>query len=453
MFIDTHCHLSSSEYEDIDKVINENRKNGIDKIIISACTKDTFSESLEFTKKYEEVYACFGFHPSEVNFISDRDLLDLKELVMNSDKVVAIGEIGLDYHYGKDNRELQKKWFRCQLKLACELNLPVVIHTRDATEDTIKILEEFKIKGVIHCFNGSVETAKTYIGMGYKLGIGGVVTFKNSKLPDIVKKIGINNIVLETDSPYLTPEPFRGKKNSSMYIPQIAKKISEVCSIDYDKVAYITTENALLIFDLHWFLCYSNNDNGVDILKKFHWLKITFVSILVLLITLLFIIIFIKENESSHVVKMDSDVVCSIENKVPISDLAGLSLDINEIDEGIVGEVQFEIETVSDDHKSFNYEIYLIEENDDMRISGNYVKICLFDEQGNILNSVNKNDIPTFSSLKVSSSYAYAKRVYLGKTSGNGVKKFRMRIWLSDSYFSGLESRSFSVRLGVRVIK
>ncbi len=251
MYIDTHCHLSVEDYDDIDLVIKENRDNKISKIIISGCTKESIIESLELANKYEDIYLTIGYHPSEVNTITDEDLELLEEQIKSSDKVVGVGEIGLDYHYGKEDSELQKKLFRKQMKLAQKLNLPVVIHSRDATLDTINILKEFpQVIGDIHCFSGSVETAKIYIAMGYKIGIGGVVTFKNSNLFQVVEEIGIENIILETDAPYLAPVPVRGKKNSSKYIPYIAERVSEILNISVDKVAKISTDNAVTLFDL-----------------------------------------------------------------------------------------------------------------------------------------------------------------------------------------------------------
>ena len=251
MYIDTHCHLSVEDYDDIDLVIKENRDNKISKIIISGCTKESIIESLELANKYEDIYLTIGYHPSEVNTITDEDLELLEEQIKSSDKVVGVGEIGLDYHYGKEDSELQKELFRKQMKLAQKLNLPVVIHSRDATLDTINILKEFpQVIGDIHCFSGSVETAKIYIAMGYKIGIGGVVTFKNSNLFQVVEEIGIKNIILETDAPYLAPVPVRGKKNSSKYIPYIAERVSEILNISVDKVAKISTDNAVTLFDL-----------------------------------------------------------------------------------------------------------------------------------------------------------------------------------------------------------
>ena len=249
MYIDTHCHLSVEDYDDIEQVIMQNRDSNISKIIISGCTKDSIIESLDIANKYNDVFVTIGFHPSEASVTSKDDLVFLKECLNNS-KVVGIGEIGLDYHYGTDDKELQKELFHEQLKLAGEYNLPVVIHSRDATFDTIEILKQYNIRGDIHCFSGSLETAKIYIKMGFYLGIGGVVTFKNSKLINVVKEIGLSNVLLETDSPYLTPEPFRGKKNSSKYIPYIAEYLADNLNISCLDVAKITTSNACNLFDL-----------------------------------------------------------------------------------------------------------------------------------------------------------------------------------------------------------
>ena len=252
MLIDTHCHLSREDYDDIDLVIKENRENGIGKIVVSACTKESILECLKKKKKYDDVYLTIGFHPSETESYNNDELKFLRETIKNNKKIVGVGEIGLDYHYGKDDQLKQIEMFIDQMKLAGDLNLPVVIHSRDATEDTIKILKEFpNVTGVIHCFSGSVETAKIYIKMGYKIGIGGVVTFSNSKLFEVVEAVGIENIVLETDSPYLTPVPYRGKKNSSKYIPFIAEKISEILKISVENVSLETTKNACSVFDLN----------------------------------------------------------------------------------------------------------------------------------------------------------------------------------------------------------
>ena len=249
MFIDTHCHLSREDYDDIDLVIKENRDSNISKIIISGCSKDSIFESIELSKKYEDIYLTIGYHPSEVDVVTDDDLVELENL-LKLDKVVGLGEIGLDYYYGKDNKEEQIELFRKQLVIAERLDIPVVIHSRDAVEDTINILKEFDLTGVIHCFSGSVETAKIYTSMGYMLGIGGVVTFKNSNLYKVVETVGFKNIVLETDSPYLAPTPFRGQKNSSKYIPLIANKVADVLNVSVEEVGLETTKNACSMFDL-----------------------------------------------------------------------------------------------------------------------------------------------------------------------------------------------------------
>ena len=249
MFIDTHCHLSIEDYDDIDAVIKEDRDSGISKIIISGCSYDSILESLDIASRYEDVYVTIGFHPDQVEVISDKDLDFLKDKLSNP-KVVGIGEIGLDYHYSKELKEAQIDLFEKQLKIAEEYNLPVVIHSRDATNDTINCLKKYNLKGDIHCFSGSLETAKIYISMGYYLGIGGVVTFKNSNLGNVIKEIGLSNVILETDSPYLSPVPYRGMKNSSKNIPIIAEYIANLLDISIEEVSKITLNNTSHLFDL-----------------------------------------------------------------------------------------------------------------------------------------------------------------------------------------------------------
>lgn len=250
MYIDTHCHLQSKYYENIDEVIKDNRKAGIDKIIVSGCEICEIKEVIEYAKKYDDVYLTLGFHPEYADSINDIDISWLKEVVKNNNKVIGIGEIGLDYYYSKENRDRQINLFRKMLELASELNLPVVIHSRNATLDTINILKEYNVVGVIHCFSGSLETANEYIKMGYYLGIGGVVTFKNSNLRDILKELSLDNIVLETDSPYLTPTPFRGKVNSSKNIPLIAEELSNIFSVTCEEVSRRTINNTKSIFNI-----------------------------------------------------------------------------------------------------------------------------------------------------------------------------------------------------------
>ena len=250
MFIDTHCHLSKEDYEDIESIVLENRESGISKMILSGCTKDSIVESLSYCEQYEDVYWTIGYHPSEAGITTDDDLLLLEKQIQNT-KVVGIGEIGLDYHYGKEDISLQKELFRKQMKLAEKYHLPVVIHSRDATQDTVDILKEFPgVKGDIHCFSGSIETAMIYINMGYFLGIGGVVTFKNSNIFKVIEVVGLSHILLETDAPYLAPEPYRGKINSSKYVPVIASRIAEILCVSLEEVSKKTTQNACTLFDL-----------------------------------------------------------------------------------------------------------------------------------------------------------------------------------------------------------
>ena len=250
MFIDTHCHLSYDDYDDISLVVRQNVEAGIDKMIISGCTRSSIEESIKITEEYKNIYLTIGYHPSEARFTNTDDLKYLEEQIKSNKKIVGIGEIGLDYHYGKEDIVEQKELFEKQLKLAEKYNLPVVIHTRDATFDTIEILKKYpRVRGDIHCFSGSVETARIYISLGYMLGIGGVLTFKNSNLYKVVENVGLDHIILETDSPYLTPVPHRGEKNSSKYIPLIAKRIAEILDVSIEEVSKKTLANTYKLFD------------------------------------------------------------------------------------------------------------------------------------------------------------------------------------------------------------
>lgn len=248
MLIDTHLHLENNVRTKL--IIDEAFANGVERLIISGCDKKGIEDALEIIKNNDNVYATIGFHPSEVGLINDDDLKCLKNLLKSNPKIVGVGEIGLDYHYGKDDKLEQLRLFEAQLKIAQELKMPVVIHSRDAFQDTYDCLKKYNLKGVIHCFNGSIEVANLYIKLGYYLGIGGVITFKNSKLSTVVESISLENIVLETDSPYLAPDPYRGNENSPKYIPIIVDKISNTKKISTKEVEKITTDNVFRIFDL-----------------------------------------------------------------------------------------------------------------------------------------------------------------------------------------------------------
>jgi len=250
MFTDTHCHFEKQYYSDYNLVFNNAFNNGINRFFASGYSSKTNIESLELSSSYDFVYSTIGFHPDQAEIYKEDDIKNLKNQILCYKKVIGIGEIGLDYHYEGYNKEHQKSLFTSQLAIAQELNMPVVIHSRDAVQDTIDILNQYKVKGVIHSFSGSYEVAKIYIKMGFKLGINGVVTFKNSNLPDTLAKLSPNDIVLETDSPYLTPVPFRGEKNESKNIKFIAEKVADIFNISIDELSKITNNNIKEIFDI-----------------------------------------------------------------------------------------------------------------------------------------------------------------------------------------------------------
>lgn len=250
MFIDTHMHIGDDFGVQPDLYVKNASDAQVEVLIASFCEKDDIMLSTKFVEKYKNLYACIGYHPEVSNKIVEKDYEILEEMVKNNPKIVAIGEIGLDYYWNKDNKDKQREVFCKQLEIAEKLKLPVVIHSRDSINETYEILKKYKVSGVIHCFSGSLEMAKKFISLGFLLGIGGVVTFKNSKLFEVIEKLELTNIVLETDSPYLTPEPNRGKTNESSNIFYIAQKIAEIKSISLENVAKITTENAIRTFDL-----------------------------------------------------------------------------------------------------------------------------------------------------------------------------------------------------------
>lgn len=220
-------------------------------MIVSGCDATSNQEVVELVKKYPNVYGTIGIHPSEIDTVSKVDL-DFIENHINDSKIVGIGEIGLDYHFDKSKIDEQKTLFEYQLSLAEKYHKPVVIHSRDAIEDTYNILKPHKIKSVIHCFSSSYEMAKKFVELGSKLGIGGVVTFKNSsKLKEVVEKIDLEHFLLETDSPYLAPEPYRGQKNKPIYTLLVAEKIAEIKEIPVEKVINTTTNTAINQFDLN----------------------------------------------------------------------------------------------------------------------------------------------------------------------------------------------------------
>ena len=249
MFTDTHCHILSTEYYKPEDIIQDLEANNIKRIIINGYTNNTNKEVLELASKYENVYGALGIHPD--NIIENiNETINLIEENINNKKIIAIGAIGLDYYHNKDNKKEQINLLETFFKLAEQHNIPVIIHNRDATDDLLKLLKKYHIRGIIHCFSGSTETAKEYIKLGFKLGIGGVLTFKNSHLKDTLKEIPLSNILLETDSPYLTPAPLRGIPNEPMYLKFIADELSIIYNISLEDLSNKLEENFNEVFDI-----------------------------------------------------------------------------------------------------------------------------------------------------------------------------------------------------------
>ena len=248
MLVDTHCHIFREYFEDIDEIIQNSMSNGVRMIIVNGTNRRDNEEVLELVKRYDIVYGALGIQPEEINDYTEDNLKFIEEHI-DDDKILAVGEIGLDYHY-ECNKELQKELFKKQLDIAKRHNKPVIVHSRDCIMETYNILKETNVKGIMHCYSGSVEMAKKFVELGFLLGIGGVSTFKNaSKILDVIKNISLEYIVLETDAPYLSPEPYRGKRNEPCHVSVILKKICEVKGIDYKDASDVTTRNVFRLFD------------------------------------------------------------------------------------------------------------------------------------------------------------------------------------------------------------
>lgn len=250
--IDTHSHINMIKGLSLDEIIKNAFDNGIDKIIVPSAYPADMENIMDLVNKYDNVYGMLGIHPSEVKSWDDSFIEKIKNYAKNS-KIAAIGEIGLDYYWDKSFNDLQKEVFIKQIKLANELNLPIDIHDREAHKDTYDIIQEHNngSKVIMHCFSGSVEFARECVKAGFYLGIGGVVTFKNAiKMKEVAKDIPLERILLETDAPYLTPVPFRGKENQPAYVKYVAEEIASLRGISVEEVAQITTENAKTVFNI-----------------------------------------------------------------------------------------------------------------------------------------------------------------------------------------------------------
>ena len=253
MIFDTHAHYDDEQFDtDRDELLKSMNEAGVGTIVNVSASVESWDDTLKLTKEYPFVYGAVGVHPDYVGDLNEENFAYLEE-VAKKDKIVAIGEIGLDYYWDKEGHDVQKEWFTRQLDLAIKLNLPVIIHSREAAADTFEIMKEYadKVRGVIHCYSYSPEQAKEYVKMGFYIGIGGVVTFKNAKkLKEVVENIPLDRIVLETDCPYLSPEPNRGKRNSSKNLVYVAKEISELKGVSYEEVIKVTSENARALYNM-----------------------------------------------------------------------------------------------------------------------------------------------------------------------------------------------------------
>jgi TatD DNase family protein len=254
MYIDTHVHLNADQYdEDLQDVINRAREAKVSKMVVIGFDTITIKRAIELAEEHPDIYAVVGWHPVDAIDCTEDDLKWIEELASHP-KVVAIGEMGLDYHWDKSPKDIQQVIFRKQIQLAKRVKLPIVIHNREATEDVVQILKEegaAEVGGIMHCFSGSVETAKQCIDMNFMISLGGPVTFKNSKKPkEVAKEVPLEYLLIETDAPYLAPHPYRGKRNEPSYVPLVAEEIARLKDLPIEEVAEKTTQNALRFFNI-----------------------------------------------------------------------------------------------------------------------------------------------------------------------------------------------------------
>ena len=252
MIFETHAHYDDKAFEeDRDELIKGLYTNKVDKVVNVASNLDSIDNTLRLIEEYDFFYGALGIHPSDSGDLTDEDMEYINSH-LKDDKVVAVGEIGLDYHYDEPDRDIQKKWFVRQIDMARNMSLPMIIHSRDAAKDTLDIMQAEKcrdIGGVIHCYSYSVEMARDFLDMNFYIGVGGVVTFKNAqKLKDVVEYLPLDRIVTETDSPYLAPTPHRGQRNNSTYIPLVIDEISRIKGIDRLELEEILYNNALSLY-------------------------------------------------------------------------------------------------------------------------------------------------------------------------------------------------------------
>ena len=254
MLIDSHAHLDDERFnKDRDKLIKSLGENGISTVINIGADLPSSIKSVKLSEEYDNIYAAVGVHPHSASDM-DEGTIEVLKAFSSREKVVAIGEIGLDYYYDNSPRDVQRTWFKRQMKLAKEVNLPIVVHSREANQETfdmIKAESDGNLRGVIHCYSGSVELALEYIKLGYYISFAGPVTFKNAKTPkEVAKAVPIDRLLVETDSPYLTPEPHRGKRNEPLYVRHVAAMIAELRGMTIEELARATSENTKRLFNL-----------------------------------------------------------------------------------------------------------------------------------------------------------------------------------------------------------
>lgn len=252
MFIDSHAHIDDGRFdEDREEIIEAIKKNDVELFINVGADLSSSIRSVRLSEEYDFIYASVGVHPHEADSMDD-NTVDVLRTFARKEKVVAIGEIGLDYHYDNSPRDIQRKRFREQIRLAKEIDLPIIVHSRDAAGDTMDILREEQdgsLRGVLHCYSGSVEQAKEYIDLGFYISLAGPVTFKNARVPkEVAKEVDLDRLLIETDSPYLTPEPYRGKRNNPIYVRHVAEKIAELRDMPVEEIGKITSKNTKELF-------------------------------------------------------------------------------------------------------------------------------------------------------------------------------------------------------------
>lgn len=255
MLFDTHVHLNAEQFsEDLNEVIDRARMEGVQYMVVVGFDRPTIIKAMELIEEYDFIYASIGWHPVDAIDMRDEDLDWIEELAKHP-KVVAIGEMGLDYYWDKSPKDVQQEVFRKQIQLAKKVELPIVIHNREATADIVTILKEenaAEVGGIMHCFSGSVEVAKECVDMNFYISLGGPVTFKNAKKPkEVAQEIPLNKLLIETDCPYLAPHPYRGKRNEPSYVKLVAEQIAELKGLSFEEVSQVTTENAKILFGIN----------------------------------------------------------------------------------------------------------------------------------------------------------------------------------------------------------